>query len=491
MEERRFDDLTRALGRATSRRQVLKGLLGTAAGGILASVGLRAAKPASAAKSCDVDLLQQCQNKAYQTDIECNQRCKAADAGPYFNFGCAAACYYPLQLDLAQCEQQYGCYFNESCCSHTCTQLQRDENNCGACGHVCPPDAVCRGGECHCRWPRVQCANGQCADPNCPPGREFNTSACQCVCEPKSCPDGQTVDPDTCECVTLCVGQENGVQCGANDQRCCAGQCVSTSANNDHCGGCAPCRADQVCQDSTCVCPPGTTDCNGKCVDTDNDVNNCGACGTKCDSGQQCCDGTCKDDCGCQPDQVRCNGTCCPPNQICVDNQCQAPGGCDPACGPDEICCSAGVGLEGESVNGCVSVNDYKVCSVVPINSGGAVRGDWVCCPVDQDCCGGTGYFYNICGGSTVGDQVVCCAAPTKQCGFECCDPSFQTCLIAPDYDGHPGGPSDLGLRCCPAGSGGVLWDGTCCASDQEAAVCKDENGNITGEQCVPQGGFC
>ena len=49
MEERRFDDLTRVLGAARSRRQVLKGLLVTALGGVLASAGIRASRPAMAA----------------------------------------------------------------------------------------------------------------------------------------------------------------------------------------------------------------------------------------------------------------------------------------------------------------------------------------------------------------------------------------------------------------------------------------------------------
>src|SRR5690348_10281813 len=49
MEERRFDDLTRALGRGASRRTVLKGLLGAAFGGVLASVGVRAPRIAEAA----------------------------------------------------------------------------------------------------------------------------------------------------------------------------------------------------------------------------------------------------------------------------------------------------------------------------------------------------------------------------------------------------------------------------------------------------------
>lgn len=36
----------------------------------------------------------------------------------------------------------------ETCCNGVCIDVTTDRNNCGSCGHVCAPNAVCRGGQC-------------------------------------------------------------------------------------------------------------------------------------------------------------------------------------------------------------------------------------------------------------------------------------------------------------------------------------------------------
>jgi hypothetical protein len=117
-----------------------------------------------------------------------------------------------------------------------------------------------------------------------------------------------------------------------------------------------------------------------------------------------------------------CNGTCCSENQICVDNQCQAPGGCDPACGPDEICCNE-IGIldsEGHTeTRVCKSTSEYKICPVSPSDGSNfrGIRDDYICCPIDLECCGGTTYLYSTCGGDGM-----CCKGGTAECGDMCCN---------------------------------------------------------------------
>ena len=52
-------------------------------------------------------------------------------------------------------------------CSEQCVDIQRDNDNCGECGYVCPIITACRGGICvkicepPCRYPR-ECCDGEC-----------------------------------------------------------------------------------------------------------------------------------------------------------------------------------------------------------------------------------------------------------------------------------------------------------------------------------------
>ena len=62
----------------------------------------------------------------------------------------------------------------------------------------------------------------------------------------------------------------------------CAGECVNTSQDVAHCGGCGQaCEVGQVCSLGVCSggCDDGLTECDGGCADTDSDPDHCGACG--------------------------------------------------------------------------------------------------------------------------------------------------------------------------------------------------------------------
>jgi hypothetical protein len=123
----------------------------------------------------------------------------------------------------------------------------------------------------------------------------------------------------------------------------CAGQCVDTKSNPNHCGGCgAPCGGGQKCQGG--VCSNGTT-CTqplvacafggGRvaCVDTEKDNLNCGGCANVCAREEICVLGQCL--------KYRPSSPCstCPCTTVCQD-QVGKPNVCCPGLGgsPQPIC---------------------------------------------------------------------------------------------------------------------------------------------------------
>ncbi len=149
----------------------------------------------------------------------------------------AVGCATGKVTDTSPPESDAGpsCGAGSAYCGDTCTALDRDPQNCGACGKACKPDEVCSKGSC-----KYACGTG--------------TSLCNAVCV------DQESDPQNCG---LC-----GHTCNPGEV-CSAGKCGPS------CGG-------------------GTTDCNGACVSTDVDRANCGACGTVCGDGEECVSGKCQ-----------------------------------------------------------------------------------------------------------------------------------------------------------------------------------------------------
>jgi hypothetical protein len=119
--------------------------------------------------------------------------------------------------------------------------LQRDVNNCGACGRACPPGSVR---------------------------------------ESFACIDGA--------CVAQCIASSARLDCdGLADNG-----CETYKGNNNHCGACGKKCSDPAkpCMDQTgeddfdCGCPADQLLCGWRCADSKNDDNNCGTCGTQCDA---------------------------------------------------------------------------------------------------------------------------------------------------------------------------------------------------------------
>jgi hypothetical protein len=125
---------------------------------------------------------------------------------------CTNACAANQDCTMSQC-----CPSGDLLCMGTCTDVQNDKNNCGACGKVCPASGeTCMGGSCACPMGQMVCG--------------------------MACTDTQT-DPNNCG---TC-----GKVCPAQTPTCAGGTCVGCGANdvlyNGHCyyldgsmGGCDP-----------------------------------------------------------------------------------------------------------------------------------------------------------------------------------------------------------------------------------------------------------
>jgi hypothetical protein len=431
VEERRFDDLARALGRGASRRQVLKGLLGTALGGVLATIGIRAPRPAiAAAPLCNgvlFDPATQCCEPAgvqplypiAELDL-CSNRVPHPGHVPSFN-GCGPAKGFSHFVIPNKIGPTRNIDFTEACNNHD----------------VCYD--TCNSSKSGCDQGFLADMTAACADAY--PGRsrynQYMRQACvtdatlyfYAVSQTSAGTDAyESAQSLACDCCSTC--QECG---GAGDDRCCGSICHDACPEGKHHD---PGTCECVC---TSTCPPGqhqnpdTCACEDLCANVtcsechtcDPDSGDCVVAGdqTACGTGQVCCGGVCKDDCGCPSDRILCNGVCCPQNQICVEGVCQPPTGCDRACGPDEVCCNE-VGIDkGDgtyfSLRKCRPVSEFKICPVTPSNGAhGFYRDDWICCPIDQTCCGGGGYLYTVCGGPAEG---LCCPAGTSACGTDLC----------------------------------------------------------------------
>jgi hypothetical protein len=460
MEERRFDELTRALGRGASRRQVLKGLLGTALGGVLASIGIRAPRAVMAATlTCNglpYDPATQCCEPAgvqprypiANLDL-CPNRVPHPGHVPEFN-GCGPANGVISHLIPNKIGPYRNIDFTPACNNHdvcydTCNSVKSHcdraflDDMTAACtaayaGHgfldrymhtACTADAylyytaVSRGGADAYVSAQKQACDCCAVCQDC--GGAGDDRCCNGACH-DACPEGEHRDPETCEC-SHCVGQPDGTTCGTNEV-CCQQGCV-----ND-------------------ACPTGKTFSYGSC--------SCVCQLKECSPGQRL-----------DPDSCQCVDTCTPTScaecETCDTNT----GACVPltdltACGTSQVCCG-GFCLDSCSEPLCPS-GQYACGVTQPYNPGNNnMRPAYTCCDNGSPCCGGNGYLYDFCVGSTYEDTYVCCAPGKNQCGTECCDHVTQSCQQA---------AADSSLHCCPADAGAVLPDGTCCDAGALAFNC-------------------
>lgn len=112
---------------------------------------------------------------------------------------------------------------------------------------------------------------------------EMNDSTCGAACL-----EGRTCDGEGC--TAECTSGKTS----------CAGRCVDTASDAEHCGRCnqaciAPPNATTRCEAARCeiVCYIGFEACQGLCVDTKSDSSNCGGCGLACKGNRVCVAGEC------------------------------------------------------------------------------------------------------------------------------------------------------------------------------------------------------
>lgn len=353
MDPNRFDDLTKSLATGLTRRRALGGLVG-ALGSIF---GLGSSASAS-----------RCHHKG--------QVC-AADADCCGALQCTdGVCSRPSRDKPPRTR---GCEEGQTRCHGACVTIANDQNNCGACGNVCPATTpVCSDGACICTdsstcGEGMVCCGGTCVAGDCCGDGDCDAASCQ-TCQQNTCASTCSGSAPDCDNAGHCICTTNS-ECAAGHV-CCSGTCITGDCCID--GDCDTANC-QTCQQNTCTskCGGSAPDCNGSggCICTTN---------TECGNGEVCCGGTCV------------AGTCC------ADTDCGACGTCDTA----THTCIASTSHDGE---GC--------------GTGGTC--------VDGACCAtpcGAGATLTCCAdGTTCTSENVCCASGTS-CGEICCDAGYGCC---------------------------------------------------------------
>ena len=399
MEERRFDDLTRVLGAATTRRQVLKGIVG----GMLAAIAGRTVRPglaeAAPAEVCD---RHKCEQEAGQVMVSCLGNCQRTFhrhgfGNPSRLAGCKLGCLSGWELEKQQCRTSPSGCLTDACCNQQCVSLETDPNNCGACGNQCKPGHDCIEGQCQCDEGETNCS-GTCVDTE---TDNNNCGSCGTVCgdcetcqggecQPVECGadeiccqhhcvaqcGGGPPDPQTCEC-DPCNGQANGLSCGPQ-QVCCDQLCTSEACPEGRMFDLGTCEC--VCTPITC--PAGQTQdfTTCQCVS----VCTGQADGTNCGTGMECCAQQCVSN-QCPTGEQFDLGTCACVDK-CANVSCDLCQTCDPAsgacvnaanntdCGGGNVCC-----------NGACQAD--CTCSGLPCSNGDCCANDtdFACC--EDGCC--------------------------------------------------------------------------------------------------------
>jgi hypothetical protein len=145
----RLDEFSKLLARSVSRRESLRSLGVVLAGTVFGSLGVGtawAARPDRCTAFCRSCPTRKRRNQCVKACRSCNGNTSRL-CGSCGNFTCCSA--------------------GTACCNGTCTSMNSDPHNCGACGNVCPAAApICNQGTCNgCPGGTTYCS-GACIDTN-------------------------------------------------------------------------------------------------------------------------------------------------------------------------------------------------------------------------------------------------------------------------------------------------------------------------------------
>jgi hypothetical protein len=458
MQDWRFDDLTRTLGSVTSRRGVLKGLLG----GLGAAVLGRAlpSRDAEAASGCSSPEYQTCMDNASDQYGELKSQCSTTDGPPIGGSICLLLATATYARATARCRQRFAnCPPGEQCVNNRCCRpgncCQAGEVSCpgpGPTATCCPAGSTCCAAGCcaadntccleidtsgfagffnpsasqvcadlqtnpkHCGNCRTNCGDQPCTHGHCGCGEcarwDENTrqcvpindggecdggTCCKGTCIP-ACPGGQPPDPTTCQC-HVCQNQIDGAACDATNVNlaCCHEQCVNIACPSGKTWSFQTCS----CQCSA-TCPPGqlqdpeTCQCQDLCQHV-----TCGTCQTCDPTSGDCVQAADNTDCG--NGNICCQGACvagptC--SGVCQGQTQGTPCGPEGYCCVNDTTCHNPVDTIGYDNHCCLQYDVW--CSVLGTCTSGA------------DCCQAMGQGAYC--GSTEHNEPICCGG-----GNICC----------------------------------------------------------------------
>jgi Cys-rich repeat protein len=351
MTDERFDNLTRSLGKATSRRTIFKGLVAAAVGGVLAKASgggdaeararirmacARLGQPCGSGPGTPGNMVC-CPHLTCGDDAVCckattescgdDSDCCGSDVCRPNPSGAGNHCLPPGDLG-AECLEDSDCAAGLTCDMYTGTCGGNGGAECAvdsdcATGFVCDPYTLTcvpvgtdpNGTPC---VSDGTCASGSC----CPP---------EGVCKPPANVSAACVVDDDCCGTDICQGSvcfscANPGQFCFNDSECCSGTCnhpggatQGICADYDTTCGTATC-AHQECMDT--VCDAGTSTCTY--VPTSNGID----CGT---SGFATCqNGVCTEQCRAEQEQCDTDDQCCDPSFVCRPGAFESTKRCQP-----------------------------------------------------------------------------------------------------------------------------------------------------------------
>jgi hypothetical protein len=462
MDDRRFDDLIRALSSSPSRRGVVAALLSAT---VLSSLGRdhpgaarkRGKQEGSPGGKHRRDGTKPRERATPSTDVGAQEQVTAEGALPSDCDRCQTACGDVLTLgcDIIRnpisekfCAFEVGSWTNDDC-----------QAKCAEMGYCCPFEQRCPA-------PDGPCFNQQCATCH-----SAKSAVAKKRKKGKKGKKGKTPQPwleDNSDPGNTCCALDGETDlrtdahnCGFCGNRCpdrkdcCGGECIDYQTDPNHCGGCGNRSPDDPYQ-----CKAGQVCCDGGCFDEsvyDYDTVHCGGCFQPVGEGKGCCGGWEYDPerqycCSLKP-RVLCSraseeccsyngvGTCFPKGEYCAECTQDAECGaceecvdfeCTPSCDPDhEVCCDGRCVKTDTNENHCGGCGQPCADPAKP----DCCNGECVNTQVDPAHCGACNAAAAsgiCCGGEPLNPSgtVTCCHPQT---GLRCRTPEERCCHASPD----------------------------------------------------------